>query len=84
VRQITNGGPSLRIKIRQLERELGELSIDKSRSESGQTVSSLEGLLRDANKARERYQADYLATRTETIRLEAQLEYIRSGKGEDT
>jgi hypothetical protein len=70
----------LKIKVRQLERELGSLKI---KSSDEQSISTLESLLKDANEAREKYRADFLATRRETLKLEAQLDYIRSGKGDD-
>lgn len=38
-------------------------------------------MLEESNRARDRYQADYLAVRGETLKLQAQLEYIRSGQG---
>jgi len=66
--------------VRQLERELGSLKIKSSEEQS---ISTLESLLKDANEAREKYRADFLATRRETLKLEAQLDYIRSGKGDD-
>jgi hypothetical protein len=42
---------------------------------------SLGKMLEESNKARDRYQADYLVVRGETLKLQAQLEYIRSGQG---
>lgn len=40
-------------------------------------------MLEESNRARDRYQADYLAVRGQTFKLQAQLEYIRSGRGGD-
>jgi hypothetical protein len=40
-------------------------------------------MLEESNKARDRYQADYVTIRNEVLKLQAQLEYIRSGKGGD-
>ena len=40
-------------------------------------------MLEESTRARDRYQADYLAVRGETLKLQAQLEYIRSERGGD-
>jgi protein HOOK3 len=71
---------SLKIKIRNLERHLGEMQLS---SDGQQSASSLDKMLEESNRARDRYQADYLAIRGEVLKLQAQLEYIRSGKGGD-
>jgi protein HOOK3 len=72
---------SLKLRIRALQRELASA---KSPDSKGHHVSALETLLADANKARYRYQADYLEAHRGTLRLQAALEQIRSGKGVDT
>jgi protein HOOK3 len=72
---------SLKLRIRALQRELASA---KSHDSKGHHVSALETLLADANKARYRYQADYLEAHRGTLRLQAALEQIRSGKGVDT
>jgi protein HOOK3 len=71
---------SLKIKIRNLERQLGEMQLS---SDGQQSASALNKMLEESNRARDRYQADYLAIRSEVLKLQAQLEYIRSGKGGD-
>lgn len=43
----------------------------------------LETLLADANKSKDRYQADYLKAHKESLRLSAALETIREGRGGD-
>ena len=43
-------------------------------------VAALETLLADANKARNRYRAEYLLAHQDTLRLQANLEHIRSGR----
>jgi protein HOOK3 len=71
---------SLKIKIRNLERQLGEMQVS---SDGQQSASALNKMLEESNRARDRYQADYLAIRGEVLKLQAQLEYIKSGKGGD-
>jgi len=71
---------SLKIKIRNLERQLGEMQIS---SDGQQSATVLNKMLEESNRARDRYQADYIAIRGEVLRLQAQLEYIRSGKAGD-
>ena len=71
---------SLKIKIRNLERQLGEIQLS---SEGQQSATALNKMLEESNRARDRYQADYLTIRGEVLKLQAQLEYIRSGKGGD-
>jgi protein HOOK3 len=71
---------SLKIKIRNLERQLGEMQLS---SESQQSATTLNKMLEESNRARDRYQADYIAIRSEVLKLQAQPEYIRSGKGGD-
>jgi len=71
---------SLKIKIRNLERQLGEMQLS---SDSQQSATALNKMLEESNRARDRYQADYIAIRGEVLKLQAQLEYIRSGKGGD-
>ncbi|WVF72769.1 hypothetical protein IAT40_007587 [Kwoniella sp. CBS 6097] len=71
----------LRLRIRGLQRELAEL---RTRSSDGSKVATLESLLSDANKARDRYQADYLEEHRGKLRLQATLEQIRSGGSGDS
>jgi hypothetical protein len=71
---------SLKIKIRNLERQVGEMQVS---SDGQQSASALKKMLEESNRARDQYQADYLAIRSEVLKLQAQLEYIRSGKGGD-
>jgi hypothetical protein len=52
-------------------------------SDGQQSASALKKMLEESNRARDQYQADYLAIRSEVLKLQAQLEYIRSGKGGD-
>ncbi|OCF42706.1 hypothetical protein I317_03437 [Kwoniella heveanensis CBS 569] len=70
----------LRLRIRALQRELAEL---RTRSSEGGRIAALETLLSDANKARDRYQADYLEEHRSKLRLQATLEQIRSGGSGD-
>lgn len=44
---------------------------------------TLETLLADANKSKDRYQADYLKAHKEGLRLSAALETIREGRDGD-
>ncbi len=66
------------MKIRALQRELAEA---RSSSDPNDKVAALESLLADANKARDRYQSDYLEAHRGRLVLQANLEHIRSGKG---
>ena len=69
---------SLKIQIRSLERQLGELQLS---TDGQQSASALRQMLEESNRARDRYQADYIDVRNQVLGLEAQLEYVRSGKG---
>ena len=71
---------SLKIKIRNLERQLGEIQLS---SDGQQSSTTLNKMLEESNRARDQYQADYIAIRSEVLKLQAQLEYIRSGKAGD-
>ncbi|WVQ81913.1 hypothetical protein IAT38_004040 [Cryptococcus sp. DSM 104549] len=71
----------LRLRIRALQRELAE---SKSSGADGSRLATLETLLADANKSRDRYQADYLKAHRESLKLQATLEQIRSGRGGDS
>ena len=69
---------SLKIHIRSLERQLGELQLS---TDGQQSASALRQMLEESNRARDRYQADYNDVRNQVLQMEAQLEYIRSGTG---
>ncbi|KAK4689518.1 hypothetical protein P7C73_g592, partial [Tremellales sp. Uapishka_1] len=85
---VSEDGPSgasdtktdLRIRVRKLQRELEEA---KSSLTEGRKIAALESLLSDANKARDRYQAEYLEAHRGKLMLQANLEQIRCGKGGD-
>ena len=71
---------SLRLRIRALERQLVQL---RAANTDEQRMSALQTLIDDANKARDRYQMDYLEARQGNLRYEATLEQIRAGKHGD-
>ncbi|KIR99636.1 hypothetical protein L804_03268 [Cryptococcus deuterogattii 2001/935-1] len=70
----------LRLKIKSLQRELSDL---QSSAPESHRLIMLETLLADANKSKDRYQADYLKAHKESLRLSAALETIREGRGGD-
>ncbi|WWC90743.1 uncharacterized protein L201_005680 [Kwoniella dendrophila CBS 6074] len=72
----------LRLKIRALQRELSDLRTGAGVS-TGNNAATLETLLADANKTRDRYQSDYLEEHRSVLRLQATLERIRTGHGGD-
>ncbi|WRT68359.1 uncharacterized protein IL334_005335 [Kwoniella shivajii] len=72
----------LRLKIRALHREISDLRSGTGVGE-GTKIATLETLLADANKARNRYQSDYLNEHRSLLRLQSTLEQIRSGQGVD-
>ncbi|KAI9637475.1 protein-nucleus import-related protein [Dioszegia hungarica] len=69
----------LKLKIRRLERELASHTSDPNGGSSSQT-SVLESLLADAQKSRDRYQADYLSASRDNLQLEARLDAITKGR----
>ena len=71
---------SLRLRIRTLQRELEEARGDAN---GGHRVAALESILGESNKIRDRYQSDYLEAHRGSLKLQATLEYIRSGRGGD-
>nr|XP_018261439.1 uncharacterized protein I303_05877 [Kwoniella dejecticola CBS 10117]OBR83597.1 hypothetical protein I303_05877 [Kwoniella dejecticola CBS 10117] len=72
----------LRLKIRALQRELSDLRAGRPGDSS--RLATLETLLADANKSRDRYQSDYLQEHRSLLRLQATMERIRSGHGGDS
>ncbi|ODN92707.1 hypothetical protein L198_05501 [Cryptococcus wingfieldii CBS 7118] len=72
---------SLRVKIKSLEREIASLKSFSHTPGSQTELSTVQALLSDATRSRDRYQTDYLTAHRETLRLSAILEAIRSGKG---
>ncbi|WWC93739.1 hypothetical protein V866_000575 [Kwoniella sp. B9012] len=72
----------LRLKIRTLQRELADLRSGSGAGDTGQ-MATLETLLADANKSRDRYQSDYLQEHRSLLRLQATMERIRAGHGGD-
>ncbi|OWT39056.1 hypothetical protein C362_03220 [Cryptococcus neoformans Bt1] len=70
----------LRLKIKSLQRELSDL---QSSAPESHRLMTLETLLADANKSKDRYQADYLKAHKEGLRLSAALETIREGRDGD-
>ncbi|WVQ74880.1 hypothetical protein IAR50_004487 [Cryptococcus sp. DSM 104548] len=76
---VTESKTDLRLKIKSLEREIASF---RSSSPASQTeLSTIQTLLSDATRARDRYQTDYTTAHREALRLSAILEAIRSGKG---
>ncbi|ODN78817.1 hypothetical protein L202_04366 [Cryptococcus amylolentus CBS 6039] len=71
----------LRVKIKSLEREIASLKSFSHTPGSQTELSTVQALLSDATRSRDRYQTDYLTAHRETLRLSATLEAIRSGKG---
>lgn len=67
----------LKIQIRKLKRELEGVKMNGAESSR---VLVLENLLEDANRMKARYETDYLAAHREKLKLQADLEEIRSGK----
>ncbi|KAL0249822.1 hypothetical protein I308_103124 [Cryptococcus tetragattii IND107] len=70
----------LRLKVKFLQRELSDL---QSSAPESRRLITLETLLADANKSKDRYHADYLKAHKESLRLSAALEAIREGRGGD-
>lgn len=71
----------LKLRIRALERQLAET---KAPSDQADRVSALEQLLAEAEKARERYQTDYLEANRQSQFAQAKLEHILTGRGGDS
>lgn len=68
--------PQLRLRIRELERNLAA----RGSGDDTDRVTTLEGLLADASKARDRYQKDYLEANRNMLLAQAKLDHILSGK----
>ncbi|OCF57302.1 hypothetical protein L486_04758 [Kwoniella mangroviensis CBS 10435] len=73
---------SLRLKIRSLQRELADLRSGSGAGDTGK-LATLETLLADANKSKDKYQSDYLQEHRSLLRLQATMERIRAGHGGD-
>ncbi|WOO81281.1 Protein Hook 3 [Vanrija pseudolonga] len=67
----------LRLKIRALEREIAEIKVPLDNTDK---ITALETLLADSNKARERYQNDYLEATRQTLLAQAKLDHIMTGR----
>jgi protein HOOK3 len=67
----------LKLQIGKLKRELEAV---KSQQAEASRVLVLENLLDDARRAKARYEQDYLTAHREKLKLQADLEEIRSGK----
>ncbi|KAF9264940.1 hypothetical protein L218DRAFT_215160 [Marasmius fiardii PR-910] len=67
----------LKIQISKLKRELD--SVKKNEADASKMLV-MENLLEDANRMKQRYEADYLAAHREKLVLQRDLEEIRSGK----
>jgi protein HOOK3 len=67
----------LKLQIGKLKREL---EAAKSQQAEASRVLVLENLLDDARRAKARYEQDYLTAHREKLKLQADLEEIRSGK----
>lgn len=67
----------LKLQVKRLTREL---EAARSNQAEVSRVLVLENLLEDSNRMKSRYEADYLATHREKLKLQSDLEEIRSGK----
>ncbi|KAL0071641.1 hypothetical protein AAF712_001498 [Marasmius tenuissimus] len=67
----------LKIQISKLKRELE--SVRRNEADASRLMI-MENLLEDANRMKQRYEADYLAAHREKLVLQRDLEEIRSGK----
>lgn len=67
----------LKLQVKRLTRELEAARTNQA--DASRTLV-LENLLEDANRMKARYEADYLAAHREKLKLQADLEEIRSGK----
>ncbi|TXT13806.1 hypothetical protein VHUM_01173 [Vanrija humicola] len=67
----------LRLRIRALEREIAEIKVPPDNTDK---ITALETLLADSNKARERYQNDYLEATRQTLLAQAKLDHILTGR----
>ncbi|KAK7043729.1 hypothetical protein VNI00_008341 [Paramarasmius palmivorus] len=67
----------LKIQIKKLKRELE--SVRKNEADASNMLV-MENLLEDANRMKQRYEADYLAAHREKLVLQKNLDEIRSGK----
>ncbi|ORX38547.1 protein-nucleus import-related protein [Kockovaella imperatae] len=70
----------LRLRIKALERQIEEQRPTETDSAK---LSAIKQLLADANKSRNRYQAEYLEEHRSALRLQATLDKIRSAPGGD-
>lgn len=67
----------LKLQIRQLKRDL---EAAQSNSTDNTRVLVLENLLADANRMKARYEQDYLSSHRDSLKLQSELDDIRSGK----
>jgi protein HOOK3 len=67
----------LKLQLGRLQREL---AAARTNSAEASRVLVLENLLDDARRMKSRYEADYLAAHREKLKLQSDLEEIRSGK----
>ena len=67
----------LKLEIKKLQRELE--TVRKNEADASR-ILVLENLLEDANRMKTRYESDYLAAHREKLKLQRDLEEIRSGK----
>ena len=67
----------LKLQVRSLTRELEAARTNQAEASR---VLVLESLLEDANRMKARYEADYLGAHREKLKLQSDLEDIRSGK----
>jgi protein HOOK3 len=72
--------PRLRSRIRALQKEVADVKVQ---SIDNHRASTLEALLADANKWKDRYQADFLEAQRNGLKAQATLDQIRSGRGVD-
>lgn len=75
----TNTMTQLRLQVRQLQKQAAAAS---SGTDSSRTLV-LQNLLDDANRMKERYEADYLAEMRAKLKAEGQLEEVRKAAGRD-
>ncbi|TXT03988.1 uncharacterized protein COLE_07685 [Cutaneotrichosporon oleaginosum] len=70
----------LKLRIRALERKLAEVNAPRDEADR---IAALEQLLAETEKARERYQNDYMEANRQSQLAQAKLEHILTGRGGD-
>ncbi|BEI86835.1 hypothetical protein CcaverHIS002_0701810 [Cutaneotrichosporon cavernicola] len=70
----------LKLRIRALERQLADNTVPGDQADR---MAALEQLLTETEKARERYQTDYMSANRQAQLAQAKLEHILTGRGGD-